>query len=437
MITIYVQPKMTLGVLLVGLGGNNGSTFFTSLLAHKNNISWKDHTGKVCKPDWLGSTIMSGSFDSLNGKTIYESYKFENPIEIVVSGWDISGKNMSEAVQRAGVLNWMIEEQLRPYLQTITPMKAVYDRNYIAMNQLNRADNVYPENSHLEDLLIWLQNDIRNFIQQNGTTNTIVLWTANTERMMEIVPEVHSSWEGLSKAIKENRKDMVSPSMLYAIAAIKEGCPYLNGSPQNTLVPAIQQLASNLQVYIGGNDFKTGQTRFKSMMMDFLSSCGIRVSSIASYNHLGNNDGLNLSQEDCFRSKEISKRDVVADVVEKNPTLYDGKSPDHCVVIKYIENVGDSKRAIDEYVSDIFMGGKQTISIYNVCEDSLLATPVMLDMVLITDYLCRNRKKNFLYFFPNLTALSLFFKAPLANETGEVVNIFRLQRDMLEKALNN
>jgi myo-inositol-1-phosphate synthase len=377
---------------------------------------------------------MSSSFDSLQGKTLYESFKFENPSDIVVHGWDISSKNMSEAVQRAGVLNWMVEEQLRPHLQTIHPMRAVYDKNYIALNQVERADNVYPENSHLEDLLIWLQNDIRNFIQQNHATNTIVLWTANTERMMEIVPEVHNTWEGLSKAIKDNRKDLVSPSMLYAIAAIKEGCTYLNGSPQNTLVPAILQLASIVRVYVGGNDFKTGQTRFKSMMMDFLSSCGIRVSSIASYNHLGNNDGLNLSQEDCFRSKEISKRDVVADVVEANPKLYEGKNPDHCIVIKYIENVGDSKRAIDEYVSDIFMGGKQTIAVYNVCEDSLLAVPVMLDMVLVSDYLCKKKKQG-KDFFPNMTELSLFFKAPLPDTTGNVVNIFRLQRDMLQEAL--
>jgi myo-inositol-1-phosphate synthase len=184
---------------------------------------------------------------------------------------------------------------------------------------------------------------------------------------------------------------------------------------------------------VGGNDFKTGQTRFKSMMMDFLSTCGIRVRSIASYNLLGNNDGLNLSQEDCFRSKEISKRDVIQDVVENNKLLYpDDKHPDHCVVIKYIPTVGDSKRAIDEYVSDIFMGGKQTISVYNVCEDSLLAAPVMLDMILVTDYISRFRTE---YTHPVLEELSLFFKAPLPNHRGEIVNIFRKQHRILEESL--
>lgn len=431
---------MAVGVLLVGLGGNNGSTLLASLLAHKHNISWRDHAGRTCTPDWLGSTIMSGTFESLKGRTIHEGYRFSSPEDIVIHGWDISSLNMSQAVQRAGVLNWMIEDQLRPHLRGITPMKAVYDPSYIAQNQRGRADHVYSMETSLEDLLIHLQNDIRTFKQQSSVSHPIVLWTANTERMMEIRPEYHGSWDGLSRAIKDNRKDWVSPSMLYAVAAIREGCPYLNGSPQNTFVPAILDLATRERVFVGGNDFKTGQTRFKSMMMDFLSSCGIRVSSIASYNHLGNNDGLNLSQEDCFRSKEISKRDVVTDVVEGNPSLYHGVQPDHCVVIKYMERVGDSKRAIDEYVSDIFMGGKQTISVYNVCEDSLLAAPVMLDLILVTDWIQQRHSKGHQgpagSFHAPLTALSLFFKAPLPDSNGGVVNVFRVQREMLEQTLN-
>jgi myo-inositol-1-phosphate synthase len=205
-------------------------------------------------------------------------------------------------------------------------------------------------------------------------------------------------------------------------------------APEHHHGGSIVDLARDHKTYLGGSDFKTGQTRFKSMMMDFLSTCGIRVSSIASYNHLGNNDGLNLSQEDCFKSKEISKRDVIDDVIENNKLLYNDKTPDHCVVIKYIPAVGDSKRAIDEYTSDIFMGGKQTISVYNVCEDSLLATPVMLDLILVTDYLVRFRKE---YSEPVLQELSLFFKAPLPNSRGEVVNIFRRQHQMLERGLES
>lgn len=415
---------MTLGVLLVGLGGNNGSTFLASLLAHRENITWKSHSGEILKPDWLGSTIMMGSTDS--GDRLFERFHFTHPLDIKVGGWDISGADMSDAVRRAGVLNWQIEESLRPILREIKPWRAVYNRDFIAMNQESRADNVYPHEMSLREQLEYIRGDIRKF--KTGMDNCIVLWTANTEKMLSDAPK------SVLRSIEEDDKERVSPSMIYAVASILEGCAFLNGSPQNTITEGIVELAREHKTYVGGSDFKTGQTRFKSMMMDFLSTCGIRVSSIASYNHLGNNDGLNLSQEDCFKSKEISKRDVIDDVIQNNKLLYNDKTPDHCVVIKYIPAVGDSKRAIDEYTSDIFMGGKQTISVYNVCEDSLLATPVMLDLILVTDYMMRFRKE---YSEPVLQELSLFFKAPLPNPRGEVVNIFRRQHQMLERGLES
>merc|ERR1739848_361536 len=116
-----------------------------------------------------------------------------------------------------------------------------------------------------------------------------------------------------------------------------------------------------------------GQTKLKSVLVDFLVGAGIKPVSIVSYNHLGNNDGLNLNSPSCFRSKEISKSNVVDDVVGSNSLLYkDGEHPDHTVVIKYVPYVADSKRAMDEYTSEIFMGGKNTLVIHNTCEDSLV-----------------------------------------------------------------
>merc|ERR1712146_130557 len=115
-----------------------------------------------------------------------------------------------------------------------------------------------------------------------------------------------------------------------------------------------------------------------------MGSSGLKPRSIVSYNHLGNNDGRNLSAPKQFRSKEISKSNVVDDMVESNEILYEkGEHPDHCVVIKYVPFVGDSKRAMDEYTSELFMGGLNTLILHNTCEDSLLAAPVMLDLVMI------------------------------------------------------
>ncbi|KHJ82013.1 inositol-3-phosphate synthase, partial [Oesophagostomum dentatum] len=173
----------------------------------------------------------------------------------------------------------------------------------------------------------------------------------------------------------------VSPSNIFAVAAILEGAHYINGSPQNTLVPGIIELARKHNVFVGGDDFKSGQTKIKSALVDFLVSSGLKPESIVSYNHLGNNDGKNLSEARQFRSKEISKSSVVDDMVQANKILYPtGQNPDHCIVIKYVPYVGDSKRAMDEYICSIFMGGRQTFVIHNTCEDSLLASPLIYDL---------------------------------------------------------
>lgn len=176
-------------------------------------------------------------------------------------------------------------------------------------------------------------------------------------------------------------------TFFYVQAAILEGCSYINGSPQNTLVPGVIELAEQHGVFVGGDDFKSGQTKLKSVLVDFLVSAGIKPRSIVSYNHLGNNDGCNLSSPLQFRSKEISKSTVVDDMVASNNVLYKDSStrPDHCVVIKYVPFVGDSKRALDEYTSEIFMGGLNTIVVHNTCEDSLLAAPLIVDLVLLTE----------------------------------------------------
>merc|ERR1712048_810134 len=166
--------------------------------------------------------------------------------------------------------------------------------------------------------------------------------------------------------------------------------PFINGSPQNTFVPGVVELAQRNNTLIAGDDFKSGQTKMKSVLVDFLVGAGLKPTSIVSYNHLGNNDGKNLSSPMCFRSKEISKSDVVNDMVDSNQILYKpGEHPDHCIVIKYIPNVADSKRAMDEYTSDIFMGGKNTIVMHNTCEDSLLAAPLILDLVLLAEMITR------------------------------------------------
>eukprot|EP00727_Mastigamoeba_balamuthi_P008662 m51a1_g4418 putative l-myo inositol-1 phosphate synthase (213) ;mRNA; f:11755-12499 len=186
----------------------------------------------------------------------------------------------------------------------------------------------------------------------------------------------------------------------------------------------------------------TGQTKIKSVLADFLIGAGIKMKSIVSYNHLGNNDGRNLSAPAQFRSKEVSKSGVVEDMVESaRGVLYGaGEHPDHVIVIKYVPAVGDSKRALDEYESEIFLGGRNTISLHNVCEDSLLAAPIMLDLVVMAELASRvqyrapqatewNRMETV------LSLLSYLLKAPMVPKDTPVVNALSRQRECIENVL--
>lgn len=250
---------------------------------------------------------------------------------------------------------------------------------------------------------------------------------------MFLTPEINTV-DDLHARIETNQP--LPSSVLYCMAAIEEKCLYLNGAPQNTFHPAIVEYCKSQGALIAGSDFKSGQTRFKTIMSDFLIGSGIRLASCVSYNHLGNNDGKNLQEDKCFQSKKISKAGVLDDAMAANDILYPAghKSIDHEVVIKYVPFVGDSKRAMDEYSSEIFMGGTNTISSYNVCEDSLLATPLMYDMIILGELFSRmtvdGQKLG-----PVLSYLSFFFKAPITNHDEYVVNSFSRQRETLTNLL--
>ncbi|KAJ7931414.1 hypothetical protein B0H13DRAFT_1958016 [Mycena leptocephala] len=282
-----------------------------------------------------------------------------HPNDLVLGGWDISGLSMDKAMERAQVLDYDLQRQEA------------------------RADNLIPgedKQVHLEHI----RADIRKFKQDNALDRTVV----------DIIPGVNDTADNLLAAIK---------------ASHSEGEPFVNGAPQNTFVPGVIELAERHQSFIGGDDLKSGQTKLKSVLAEFLRQ---------------------------FKSKEISKSSVVDDMVDANRLLYkapEGEHPDHIVVI--------NKRAIDEYYSEIFCGGRSTINIFNECEDSLLATPLILDLAILTELLTRIKyrtlstegaKKDFAPLYPVLSLLSYMLKAPLVKPGTEVVNSLNRQRNALE-----
>ncbi|KAG6447696.1 hypothetical protein O3G_MSEX005103 [Manduca sexta] len=443
--SIRTQKRVgKVGVMLVGWGGNNGSTFTAAVLANRHQLSWNTKNGTL-QSNWFGSITQASTVRlgiDEKGDEVYVPMSsllpMVNPDDLVIDGWDISPLNLAESMVRAKVIDFDLQQKLRKEMATMKPRPAIYDPDFIAANQADRATNLIRGTKYEQYLQI--RADIKDFRDKHKLDKIIVLWTANTERFCEVRPGVHDTSEHLEKALRDNDPE-ISPSTIFALAAIDEGCGYINGSPQNTLVPGAVQRAEARGVWVAGDDFKSGQTKLKSVLVDFLVSAGLKPVSIVSYNHLGNNDGKNLSAPKQFRSKEITKSNVVDDMVESNQILYQpGEKPDHVVVIKYVPYVGDSKRAMDEYTSEILLHGTNTIVVHNTCEDSLLAVPLILDLVLLAELFTRVdfREKDgqeWQSMHAVLSTLSYLLKAPLVPAGAPVVNALFKQRAALDNLL--
>ncbi|GAK67055.1 inositol-3-phosphate synthase [Moesziomyces antarcticus] len=442
------------GLMMVGWGGNNGTTITATILANKHNITWHNKDG-VQVPNYYGSLVRASTIrlgtDPATGKDVWVPFSnvlpMVHPNDLVLGGWDISGLPMDQAMARSKVLDYDLQRQVAPYMAEMKPLASVYYPDFIAQNQEERADNTLPGQSkaaHVDQI----RADIREFKRQNNLDQVIVVWTANTERYSEIIAGVNDTADNLLKAVEQNH-DEVSPSTIFAIACILENAPYVNGAPQNTFVPGCIELAEKHKAFIGGDDLKTGQTKVKSVLAEFLVNAGIKPLSIASYNHLGNNDGYNLSSQRQFKSKEISKASVVDDCCAANHLLYrpavpgkktaDGKAdkgehPDHCIVIKYQPAVGDQKVAMDDYTSELCMGGRNRLYVTNLCEDSLLASPLLLDLTILAELMTRitykagadDKEWNSMYSVLSLLSYSL--KAPVVKPGTDVVNSLNRQR---------
>merc|ERR1712000_646957 len=295
------------GMMLVGWGGNNGTTVTAGIIANKRGLVWDTKEGRQ-EANYYGSVVMGSTVklgtDANTHKDVNIPFSqvlpMVHPNDLVIGGWDISKMNMAEAMDRANVLEPTLKAQVKKEMSAMVPLPSVY----------------YPD-----------------FIAANGLDKVIVMWTANTERYASVIEGINDTADNMLKSIEQGHEE-VSPSSVFAVACILENAPFINGSPQNTFVPGVLELAEKHNAFIGGDDFKSGQTKMKSALVDFLISAGIKLTSIASYNHLGNNDGKNLSSQKQFRSKEISKSNVVDDMVEANSVLYKpGEHPDHLVVI--------------------------------------------------------------------------------------------------------
>ena len=322
--------------------------------------------------------------------------------DLVFGGWDVFPDDAYDSAEHAGVLPREKLEQIRDQLKTVVPMPAVFDRNYVRRLEGSNVKSMKTK----WDAVLEVRDDIKRFKEENGCERLVMIWCGSTEIFMAPDP-VHDTIESLEKAIRENH-EAIPPSMIYAYAALQEGVPFLNGAPNLTVdVPGMVELARQNNVPIGGKDFKTGQTLMKPLLAPGLKARMLGVQGWFSTNILGNRDGEVLDDPDSFKTKEVSKLDVLEFILQ--PDLYPQLYGDiyHKVRINYYPPRGDEKEGWDNI--DIFgwLGLPMQIKIDFLCRDSILAAPLVLDLVLFTDLAQRSGLVGIQEW------LSFYFKSPM------------------------
>ena len=410
-----------LGVLVVGLGAVT-STFMTGVLMARKGLA---------KP--VGSMTQYDKIRVGEGaEKKYLKYKDIIPLatldDIVFGAWDVYPANAFESAVNCEVLKAKDILPVKDELEAIKPMKAAFDKNYA--KRLD-GDNVKDVKDRW-DMVEQIREDIRNFKKEKGVDRIVVLWAASTEVYVPVDEKVHYTLADLEAAMKANDTEHIAPSMCYAYAAIAEGCPFIMGAPNTTVdIPAMWEFADKMRVPIAGKDFKTGQTLVKS---GFAPIIGVRCLGLAGWfstNILGNRDGLVLDEPANFRTKEVSKLSTLESILvpECQPDLY--KDYFHKVRINYYPPRNDNKEGWDNI--DIFgwMGYPMQIKINFLCRDSILAAPLCLDLVLLSDVAQRAGRYGIQRF------LSFFLKSPMHDYTKDEVpvnNLFQ-QYVMLKNAI--
>jgi myo-inositol-1-phosphate synthase len=384
-----------LGILLVGLGAVSTTTI-AGVIAIRRGLA---------KP--IGSltqmgTIRLGKRTEARSPAIKEFLPLAGLDDIVFGGWDIFEDDCYEAAKTAGVLEKDLLDQVKPELEQIKPMSAVFDRRYV-----KRLDgpNV-KKGKNKRDLAEQLREDMRRFRDDNNLNRVVLVWAGSTEVYLT-ASAAHASIESFEKALEAN-DDSIPSSMIYAYAALKEGIPYANAAPNLSAdVPALLQLAHQNGSPVCGKDLKTGQTLIKTIIAPGLKARLIGVEGWYSTNILGNRDGEVLDDPESFKTKEESKKSVLDYIMQPNlyPDLY--KDLCHVVRINYYPPRGDNKEGWDNI--DIFgwLGYKMQLKINFLCRDSILAAPIVLDVALFLDLAKRAGMSGIQEW------LSFYFKSPM------------------------
>jgi myo-inositol-1-phosphate synthase len=390
--------KGKLGIMIPGMGAV-ATTFVAGVEAVRKGLA---------KP--IGSltqmgTIRLGKRTDARSPKVKEFVPLAGLNDLVFTGWDIFEDDMYSAASKAGVLDRELLGQIKPLLSSIKPQKAVFDHNYVKKID---GPNVKKGKTKM-DLAEQVRDDIRNFGKTSGASRLVTIWCGSTETFIQ-PSAAHQSLKAFEKALAQNDEN-IAPSMIYAYASLMEGVPFANGAPNLTVdIPVMHELSRRNEAPICGKDFKTGQTLMKTILAPGFKARLLGLNGWFSTNILGNRDGEVLDDPGSFKTKEESKLSVLEHILQPDlyPDLY-GKFT-HKVRINYYPPRGDNKEGWDNI--DIFgwLGYPMQIKVDFLCRDSILAAPIVLDLVLFLDLAKRT---------PELRGLgiqewlSFYFKSPM------------------------
>ncbi len=382
-------------MLLVGLGAVS-TTFIAGVHAIRKNLA-----SPVGSLSQMG-TVRLGKRTDGRSPLIKEFVPLAALDDLVFGAWDIFPDNCYEAARTSGVLESSLLEQLRPDLEAIRPWPAVFDQRYVKRLM---GPNVKTGASKRE-LADQVSADIRRFRADNGLERLVLVWCGSTEVFIEPGP-VHQSLAAFEEGLEQSDPAIPS-SMIYAYAAIKEGLPYANAAPNLSAdIPALAELASQTGSPLAGKDLKTGQTLIKTIVAPGLKARLLGVSGWFSTNILGNRDGEVLEDHESFKTKEKSNKSVLDYIFQPDlyPTLYDDLY--HVVRIDYYPPRGDNKEGWDNIDLVGWLNYPMQLKLNFLCRDSILAAPIVLDLVLFLDLARRAGMSGIQEW------LSFYFKSPI------------------------
>ncbi len=383
-----------LGVMLVGLGAVS-----TTFIAGVENVR------RGCALP-IGSLTQMGMI-RLGKRTEKRSPRIKGFVplarleDLEFAAWDAIPDDAYTAARKAGVLEPQHVEPIADFLKGITPLPAAFDRHYV-----KRLDGTnVKKGKSKRDLAEQIREDIRTFKQASGAERLVMVWAASTEAFLTPGP-AHQSLQAFEQAM-ERSDPAIAPSMLYAWAALMENLPFANGAPNLTVdIPALERLAADRKIPIGGKDFKTGQTMMKTVLAPAFKARMLGLAGWYSTNILGNRDGEVLDDPESFKTKEESKLGVLEYILQPDqyPELYGNVY--HKVRINYYPPRGDNKEGWDNI--DIFgwLGYPMQVKVDFLCRDSILAAPIVLDLALFFDLAQRARLGGIQEW------LSFYFKSP-------------------------